>query len=100
MGRGARCGPDRIIASIMRSQRRDLVHAVLFTNRLRQMKSLLFHAIQAGHVRIDNPSTKLLAQCVIDIRWIPENILRAAGTRGAVTHARDTVLRGVAERRR
>jgi hypothetical protein len=53
-----------------------LVHAFLFTNRLRQMKSLLFHAIQTGHVRIDGRSTELLARCVIDIQWIPENIRR------------------------
>jgi hypothetical protein len=82
---------------VIRSQRRGLVHAFLFTNRLRPMKLLLFHAIQTGHVRIDGRSTKLLARCVIDIQWIPENILRAAGMRGTLTHARDTVLRGIAD---
>jgi hypothetical protein len=84
----------------MRSQRRGLVHAFPFTNRPRQMKSLLFHAIQTGHVRIDGRSTKLLARCVIHIQWIRENILRAARMRGTLTHARDTLLRGIADRRR
>jgi hypothetical protein len=40
----------------------------------------------------------MLARCVLDVLWIPENIVRAAGRRTALVHARDTVLRGVAER--
>ena len=40
----------------------------------------------------------MLARCVLDVLWIPENILRAAGKRAALIHARDTVLRGVAVR--
>lgn len=56
------------VAAQTGGQRRGLVHAFLFTNRLRQMKSLLFQAIQAGHDRIDSPSTGLLARCVIDIQ--------------------------------
>jgi hypothetical protein len=35
---------------------------------------------------------------VLDVLWIPESILRAAGRRGALLHARDTVLRGIATR--
>jgi AcrR family transcriptional regulator len=67
-----------------------------YTTRLRQMKSLLSEAIRAGEIRIDTPSTAMLARCVIGMQWIPENILRAVGTRAALLHARDTVLRGVA----
>jgi hypothetical protein len=73
---------------------------LLGPDRLRQMKSLLLHAIQTGHVRVDGRSSELLARCVIDSQWIPENILCAAGTQGALTHARDTVLCGLADRRR
>jgi hypothetical protein len=40
----------------------------------------------------------MLARCVIDVLWIPESILRSAGRRAALIHARDTVLRGVTER--
>jgi hypothetical protein len=40
----------------------------------------------------------MLARCVLDVLWIPENIVRAAGRRAALVHARDTVLRGVAAR--
>ena len=70
----------------------------LFVNRLDDMKVLLEEGIRIGDIRIDSPSTELLARCVIDVQWIPENILRDAGRRGALIHARDTVLRGVAAR--
>lgn len=71
-----------------------------YTVRLRQMKSLLSEGIRSREIRIDTPSTAMLARCVIGMQWIPENILRAVGTRAALLHARDTVLRGVAVRRR
>jgi AcrR family transcriptional regulator len=69
-----------------------------FTTRLRQLKTLLTQGIRSGEIRIESPSTAVLARCVLDVLWMPENILRAAGRRGALLHARDTVLRGVAER--
>ncbi|MBW0011948.1 TetR/AcrR family transcriptional regulator [Mycobacterium sp.] len=70
----------------------------LYTTRLRQMKSLLSEGIRSGDIVIDAPSTTILARCLIGLQWIPENILRAVGTRAALVHARDTVLRGVAVR--
>jgi AcrR family transcriptional regulator len=71
-----------------------------FTTRVRQMKALLSEGLRSGEIRIDCPSTEMLARCVIDVLWIPENIVRAAGKRAALLHARDTVLRGVTERAR
>lgn len=71
-----------------------------FTTRLRQLKALLSEGARSGEIRIDAPSTEMLARCVIDVLWIPENILRAGGKRAALIHARDTVLRGVADRGR
>lgn len=70
----------------------------LYTTRLRQMKSLLSEGIRSGEIRVDTPSTAMLARCVIGLQWIPENILRAIGRRAALLHARDTFLRGVAVR--
>lgn len=70
-----------------------------FATRLRQLKTLLAQGIRSGEIRIDSPSTAVLARCVLDVLWIPENILRAAGRRAALVHARDTVLRGVARRK-
>jgi AcrR family transcriptional regulator len=70
----------------------------LYATRLRQMKSLLSEGIRSGEIRIDAPSTAMLARCVIGLQWIPENILRAVGKRAALVHTRDTVLRGAAVR--
>lgn len=67
----------------------------LFAKRVRQMKALLSEGMRSREIRIDSPSNEMLARCVIDVQWMPENIIRAAGTRGAFIHARDTVLRGV-----
>ena len=69
-----------------------------FTARLRQMKTLLSEGIRSGEIAIETPSIEMLARCVIAIGWIPENILRATDTRGALSHVRDTVLRGVTNR--
>jgi AcrR family transcriptional regulator len=69
-----------------------------FTTRLRQLQALLRAGLRSGEIRIEGPSTAMLARCVIDVLWIPESILRSAGRRAALIHARDTVLRGVTER--
>jgi AcrR family transcriptional regulator len=69
-----------------------------YATRLRQMKSLLSEGIRSGEIRTGTVSTAMLARCVIGVQWIPENILRAIGTRASLLHARDTVLRGVAVR--
>jgi AcrR family transcriptional regulator len=69
-----------------------------FTTRLRQLRALLTEGIRSGEIRIDSPSTGMLARCVLDVLWIPENILRAMGRRASLLHARDTVLRGVSDR--
>lgn len=71
-----------------------------FMTRLRQLRSLLDEGIRSGEIRIESPSTGMLARCVLDVLWIPENILRAGGRRAALVHARDTVLRGVSDRSR
>jgi AcrR family transcriptional regulator len=69
-----------------------------FATRLRQLRALLNEGIRSGEVRIECPTTAVLARCVIDVLWIPENILHSAGRRAALVHARDTVLRGVTDR--
>ncbi len=69
-----------------------------FTMRLRQLKSLLSEGIRAKDIRIEAPSLEMLSRCVMDVLWMPENIVRAEGTRAALILARDTVVRGVADR--
>lgn len=69
-----------------------------FTTRLRQLKSLLSGGTRAGEIRIEAPSMEMLSRCVMDLLWAPENIVRAQGTRAALILARDTLIRGAAER--
>jgi AcrR family transcriptional regulator len=69
-----------------------------FATRMRQLKSLLSEGIRSGDLRIEAPSTAMLSRCVIDVLWMPENIIAALGKREALIHARDTVLRGAANR--
>jgi AcrR family transcriptional regulator len=70
-----------------------------FVTRLRQLQTLLAEGLRSGEIRFASPSTGMLARCVLDVLWIPENILRAGGSRAALLHARETVLRGAADRK-
>jgi AcrR family transcriptional regulator len=70
-----------------------------FTLRLRQLRALLSDGIESGDIRIeDAPSLSMLARYVMDALWVPENIVRAQGKEAALVNARDTLVRGVAER--
>jgi AcrR family transcriptional regulator len=69
-----------------------------FATRLRQLRALLSEGLRSGEIRSEGPPTGMLARCVLDVLWIPESILRSAGPRAALLHARDTVLRGVTRR--
>ncbi|KAA0112808.1 TetR/AcrR family transcriptional regulator [Mycolicibacterium sp. P9-22] len=69
-----------------------------FSTRVRQMKTLLSEGIRCGEIRVDSPNAEMLARGVIGVQWIPENILCQLGIQRALTHSRDTVIRGVAVR--
>jgi AcrR family transcriptional regulator len=70
-----------------------------FTMRLRQLRALLSDGIESGDIRIaDSPSLSMLARYVMDVLWVPENIVRAQGRQAALVNARDTLVRGAAER--
>ncbi len=70
-----------------------------FTMRLRQLRTLLSDGIESGDIRIeDAPSLSMLARYVMDVLWVPENIVRAQGKDAALVNARDTLVRGAAER--
>ena len=40
----------------------------------------------------------MLARCVMGVLWIPENLVHRLGRRAALRLARDTVIRGIADR--
>jgi hypothetical protein len=88
----------RIQLAWMRQSPPDTNPARSFTARLQQLEALLSEGIKSGEIRNDSPSIEVLSRCVIDVLWMPESIVRAAGKRAALIHARDTVLRGVTNR--
>jgi len=88
----------RIQLAWMRQSPPDTNPARSFTARLQQLEALLSEGIKSGEIRNDSASTEVLSRCVIDVLWMPESIVRAAGKRAALIHARDTVLRGVTNR--
>ena len=93
--------PDefRIQLAWMRQSPPDIADpAWSFSTRVRQMKALLSEGIRSGEIRVDSPNAEMLARGVIGVQWIPENILCELGTRRALRHSRDTVIRGVAVR--
>jgi AcrR family transcriptional regulator len=70
-----------------------------FTMRLRQLRALLSEGIRSGDIRIEaSPSLVMLSRCVMDVLWMPENIVRTEGKHTALITARDTVVRGIANR--
>ena len=66
-----------------------------FPKRLRQIKSLLSEGIRSREIRSYDAPLEMLARCVIVLKWIPASILGEVGTRAALIHIRDTMLRGV-----
>ena len=69
-----------------------------YPTRMKELRTLLSDGIRAGEIRVDTPSVAMLSRCAIDLLWMPENIVQASGTRPALRHARDTLLRGVGRR--
>jgi AcrR family transcriptional regulator len=65
---------------------------------LRRLMALLGDGAQLGEFRVKGPSAELTARCVLELTWMPQDIIHSEGTRAALIHARDTVLRGAAER--
>jgi len=69
-----------------------------FSALMRRLKAVLREGEQSGELRFDDDSAELVARCVVELTWVPENIIQAAGMRAALEHQRDTVLRGAARR--
>jgi AcrR family transcriptional regulator len=71
-----------------------------FDTRVREMSALLSEGIESGDLVVKTRRQDILTRCAIGVLWIPPNIVRELGTRASLIHSRDTVLRGVAIRRR
>ena len=71
---------------------------VSFAARMRDLRSLLAHGVRNGELAVDAPSADIRAWSLFEMLWMPENIVRKLGARGALLLARDTTLRGAAVR--
>ena len=69
-----------------------------FTARLRDLRSLLAQGTRTGELDVRGPSADIRAWSLFELIWMPENIVRKLGPRGALVLARDTTLRGAAAR--
>jgi len=69
-----------------------------FAARLRELKALLADGERSGELHLDGPSADLRAWSLFELLWLHENIVRKLTPRPALAHARDTVIRGAAER--
>lgn len=69
-----------------------------FNKSSRHMKALLTEGEKKGFFRVPGASVKIRAHCLLELTWISENIVRSAGPRAALGLARDTLLRGAAQR--
>lgn len=69
-----------------------------FASRMEQLEVLLAAGGATGDLRIDAAPLDVLSRCVMDVLWVPGNIIADIGTSAARTLARDTVLRGVTRR--
>ena len=70
----------------------------LYANQLRELKALLAEGEEAGQLHIVGGSASMRVRCVLDLIAMPETIVRSSGARAAHALARDTVIRGAAER--
>ena len=67
-----------------------------FTARMNDLKALLARGIRAGELEVEGASADIRAWSLFELLWMPENIVRELGPRGALTLARETTLRGAA----
>jgi AcrR family transcriptional regulator len=67
-----------------------------FASRMEQLADLLAAGGRSGDLKIDAGPLDVLSRCVMDVLWVPGNIIGDKGISAALTLARDTVLRGIA----
>ena len=72
----------------------------LFTTRANELSCLVSGAVSVGAIHPYRRSAlPALARCVMDALWIPGDVVQTVGTIHALDIARDTLIRGIADRR-
>ena len=65
-----------------------------FAARLNDLKSLVAQGIRHRTLRVEGRSAAIRAWSLFELLWMPEDIVRELGPRGALGLARETTLRG------
>jgi AcrR family transcriptional regulator len=68
-------------------------------DRERKVKALLTDGERSGQLRNPGGTVKIRTACMLELTWVPLELIQRLGTRGALILARDTLIRGAAERR-
>jgi AcrR family transcriptional regulator len=76
----------------------DVGASLSISSRLRHLRALLAQGTRAGELQPPGGSAELRAQCLLEVIWMSEQLVRA-GPRTALAFGRDTLLRGAAGRR-
>jgi AcrR family transcriptional regulator len=69
-----------------------------FSARLNDLKSLLGQGVRSGDLQVEGALADIRAWSLFELLWMPENIVRKLGPRGALSLARGTTLRGAMDR--
>lgn len=69
---------------------------VSFAERMHDLQALLADGRTTGQVSLVGSSDDMCTWALFELLWMPENLVRPLGHRGALAFARDTVLRGAA----
>lgn len=67
-----------------------------FTDVVKQVTAVMIEGERSGAFRKFGSSASVRAHSLLELVWVPENIVRSAGVSAAHALARDTLLRGVA----
>ncbi len=69
-----------------------------YIDRLKQSKILLAEGLRTGLIRASPASIEIQAHSLLELVWMPEDLVRSAGPRATLALARDSLLRGAIER--
>jgi AcrR family transcriptional regulator len=69
-----------------------------FRQRERQVKALLSDGERGGQFRNPGGTVKIRTACMLELTWTPLELIQRIGARGALSLARETLIRGAAER--
>ena len=69
-----------------------------YSGRLEQFTTLLSDGLSTGVMRASSAGVEIQAHGLLELAWMPEDLVRRAGSRATLALARDSLLRGAVTR--